>query len=154
MRINYTTYNVCRAQDVVNANTSHHNIMVLESPRDDTPAPHPFRYGRVLGVYHVNAIYVGPGMTDYQPHRLEFVWVRWYRRQEANGTGSVNQKLDRVQFPPVADDDSFGFIDPADILRSCHIIPAFSGGKAHIDGIGLSRCAQDSFDWASYYVSR
>ena len=25
-------------------------------------------------------INVGPGMTDYQPIHLEFLWVRWYRR--------------------------------------------------------------------------
>lgn len=41
----------------------------------DLNPSHPFNYARVLGVYHINAVYVGPGMVDYQPHWLEFLWV-------------------------------------------------------------------------------
>jgi hypothetical protein len=68
MRINYTTYDVRRSQDIINTTTSRHDVMVLADPGDHTAASHPFRYARVLGVYHVNVIYVGAGMIDYQPH--------------------------------------------------------------------------------------
>jgi hypothetical protein len=156
LRVNYTTYDVRRSQDVVNASTSHHNIMVLADPGDDdnSTTSYPFRYGRVLGVYHANVVYVGPGMRDYKPRRMEFLWVRWYRNMGVVKTGWQTRKLDRVRFLPVADDDAFGFIDPSDVLRSCHIIPAFAKGLLHVDGKGLSRCACDSSDWVEYYVNR
>ncbi|KAF8833706.1 hypothetical protein BDN67DRAFT_875659, partial [Paxillus ammoniavirescens] len=60
--INYTTYDVRRAQDSVNPLTNHHNIVLL-SPE---PSIHPFCYARVLGIYHANVIYIGPGSKDYQ----------------------------------------------------------------------------------------
>jgi hypothetical protein len=168
IRINYTTYDVRRSQDMLNPSTSQCNIMVL----DQTSCAHPFHYARVLGVYHANVVYTGPGMTDYQPRRMEFLWVRWYQHMNMDATGWRARKLDLVQFPPVTDENSFGFIDPSDILRGCHIIPAFAMGRLHIDhkshhripafamgmrqikNRGLSVCARDSLDWAGYYVNR
>ena len=152
LRINYTTYDVRRSQDVINPSTSHCNIMVLADQDDDQC--HPFHYARVLGVYHTNVVYVGPGMVDYQPRRMEFLWVRWYRSASMISTGWDICKLDCVQFPSVTEQDAFGFIDPSSILRSCHIIPSFARGIVHPDGRGLSLCARDSVDWLAYYVNR
>jgi hypothetical protein len=152
-RINYTTYDVRRSQDVISISTPRRDIMVLADTSHDNSAQ-PFRYARVLGIYHVNAIYIGPGMVDYQPHRLEFLWVRWYRNMDAVVAGWQARKLDRVQFAPMSEDDSFGFLDPSDVLRGCHLVPAFSKGKRHLDRKGLSRCAQDSSDWVEYCVNR
>ena len=106
-------------------------------------------------MYHANVVYVGPGMVDYQPRRMEFLWVRWY--EDVTSSTSASWKactLDHIQFPPMTDEDAFGFIDPADVLRSCHVIPSFAKGKLHADGRGLSLRARDSSDWASYYVNR
>jgi hypothetical protein len=63
-------------------------------------------------------------------------------------------EFDCIHFPPVTDKDAFGFIDPSDVLRACHVIPSFARGKVHLDGRGSSRCAHDSLDWAAYYVNR
>jgi hypothetical protein len=129
--------------------------MILNGDGDgnDTISDHPFRYARVLGTYHVNVVYVGPGMLDYQPRRMEFLWVRWYRNSGVvpNWNG---QTLDRIRFAPMAADDAFGFIDPSVVLRSCHLIPAFAKGMLHRDGKGMSFCARDSSDWVEYYVNR
>jgi hypothetical protein len=156
LRINYTTYDVRRSQDVVKASTSHCNIIVLAADADAQVSNehHPFRYARILGVYHVNAVYVGPGMKDYQPRRMEFLWVRWYEHIETTSTGWDHFKLHRIHFPPVAEENAFGFIDPTDILRCCHVIPYFSKGKRHVDGRGLSRCAGDSQDWIAYNINQ
>jgi hypothetical protein len=155
MRTNYTTYDVRRSQDVVNASTSHHNVMVLASDADDSASDHPFRYARVLGVYHVNVVYIGPGMINYvEPLRLDFLWVRWYRTVDAINTGWDTRKLDILQFLPMAEYDAFGFLDPSDVLRACHVIPAFARGMLHSDGRGLSSLARDSSDWNAYYVNR
>jgi hypothetical protein len=155
LRINYTTYDVRRAQDVVNPSTSHHNVMLLaDSNNDHSTLDHPFLYARILGTYHANVIYLGSGMVDYQPKRMEFLWVRWYESVGVMHAGWDTRKLDRIRFSPMADSDAFGFIDPSDVLRSCHVIPAFSNGRVHDDGKGLSFCAKDSTDWAEYYVNR
>jgi hypothetical protein len=155
MRINYTTYDVRRSQDFVNASTAHCNVMGLADPSDNNPAiSHPFKYARVLGIYHVNVVYVGPGMLNYEPHKLEFLWVRWYRTIETTRAGWGGRKLDRLQFAPWGADDAFGFLDPSDVLRSCHIIPAFATGKRHADRKSLSFLAHDSTDWTAYYVNR
>jgi hypothetical protein len=155
MRINYTTYDVRRSQDVVNPFTSRCNVMVLaDSGDDESSANHIFKYARVLGIYHVNVIYVGPGMVDYQPHRLEFLWVRWYEQVDVLLSGWATLKLDRLKFPPIVSDDAFGFLDPSDILRASHIIPSFARGQIRDDGRGLSICARDSSDWHAYYVDR
>ena len=45
-------------------------------------------------------------------------------------------------------------VDPDNVLCACHMIPVFSGGKKHLDGIGLSHCAHDGLDWSQYYVNR
>lgn len=63
-------------------------------------------------------------------------------------------RLDRLFFPPMAENSSFGLLDPALILRGCHVIPAFSSGKRYSDGRGLSKLSKDSDDWNFYYVNR
>jgi hypothetical protein len=156
IHINYTTYDVRRSQDVANASTTHCNVMTLADPSEhDSVSSHPFKYARILGVYHVNVVYTGPGMLDYQPRKLEFLWVRWYRTlKTTRHAGWGGRKLDRLQFVPWGEDDAFGFLDPSDVLRSCHIIPAFATGKRYVDRKGLSFVAHDSNDWTAYYVNR
>jgi hypothetical protein len=50
MRINYTTYDVRRSQDVVNTSTSHCNVMVLDGPPENSArsSSHKFRYARII----------------------------------------------------------------------------------------------------------
>jgi hypothetical protein len=54
----------------------------------------------------------------------------------------------------MASDDAFGFLDPADLIRGCHIIPLFSQGQVHSDRTAHSFYAQDGEDWRQYYVNR
>lgn len=157
-RFNYTTYDVRRAQDVVNPNTTHCDIMLLAntsiSDSDSTCSDHPFLYARVLGIYHVNVIYTGEGMVDYNTRRVDFLWVWWSRYAGSRSLVWSDLRLDSVDFPPMETEGAFGFVDPSDVLRSCHIIPAFASRKVHLDGAGLSRCARDAHDWSRYYVNR
>lgn len=151
LRINYTTYDVRRAQDTISPKTNHRDIMVLVDNSKD--AKHPFRYARVLGIYHVNVQYAGSGMIDFTPRRMEFLWVRWF--QQYSGPTSSPTALERLSFPPMARKEAFGFIDPNDVLRSCHVIPAFSQGPRYgKEDPGLSRSAQDSGDWKAYYFNQ
>jgi hypothetical protein len=155
MRINYTSYDVRRSQDTINPKTSHCNIMVLKDHLEDSEDPDDwFRYAQVLGIYHANVIYVGPGMLGYEPRRMEFLWVRWYQKDSSSRSGWPAQTLDRLEFPPILDDSSFGFLSPEDVLRASHIMPTFSRGLLHSDRPGFSKVARDSKEWTSYYVGR
>lgn len=152
-RVNYTTYDVCQAQDVINPWTSHCNIMVLQPDNDMGSKGHRFTYGKVLGIYHVNVIMIGVGIVDYTLHQMEFLWIRWYEPIQQLSTWDTST-LNRVRFPPLTDEDSFDFLDPADVLRGCHIIPSFASHRKHSDGLGMSASAGDKDNWHEYYINR
>jgi hypothetical protein len=140
---------------MINAGTSCCNVMLLTDDADSS-SPHHFLYACVLGAYHANVIYVGPGMRDNQPRRFEFLWVQWYEviNPASSANGWNNSTLDTVHFPPMYHNGSFGFVDPRDVLRGCHILPAFAKGKRRVDGVSVSRCAKDGTDYHIYYVGR
>lgn len=67
----------------------------------------------------------------------------------------VPQRLDELYFPSASNDDSFGFLDPANVLRACHIIPSFRKDKVFSEGhAGFSCNANDKNDWNVYFVNR
>lgn len=158
----HTTYDVRRSEDVINPRTSHCDIMLLSDLESsdtscvDAAVAHPFLYCRVIGVYHANVVYVGPGMKDYEPIRFDFLHVRWFELNISQGHNSdwSSLRLNYLSFPSVAGQDSFGFVDPSLVLRGCHLIPAFSLGKRHPEGTWFSNMAKDSTDWNGYYVNR
>jgi hypothetical protein len=157
LRFNFTTYDVRRGTDIVNPGTSRCNVMLLADHEDGSagsPNPHHFLYARVLGAYHANVIYTGPGMQDYEARRFDFLWVRWFEVVDSASSGWASSTLDSVRFPPMHGTHSFGFVDPKDVLRGCHILPAFAKGKRHTNGVGISRCAKDGKDYKLYYVGR
>jgi hypothetical protein len=138
--------------DVINPATSRCNVMLLADNADTSE--HHFLYARVLGMYHANVIYTGPGMRDYEARRLDFLWVRWYEVINPKSSGWTSSKLDLVHFLPINREDAFGFVDPKDVLRGCHIMPVFARQKQHVDGVGISSCAKDGKDYRYYYVGR
>jgi hypothetical protein len=156
LRFHFTTYDVRRGTDIINAGTSRCHIVLLADDEDavGTSLPHHFLYARVLGAFHVNVIYTGPGMHDYNARRFDFLWVRWFELLDPASSGWEHCKLDSVCFPPMNRLDSFGFVNPKDVLRGCHILPAFSKGKRHTSGVGISRIAKDGGDYKHYYVGR
>ena len=138
-------------QDIINPRTPHCNIMLLALSEDEAQplaGAHPFLYGHVLKIFHANVVYKGPGMSNYTPRQLYFLWVRWYDLELAmkKGKSTTPYELDRLVFPSVSHQGAFGFLDPSDILQGCHIIPAFAKGKTFPDGRGMSKWAQDSDD--------
>jgi hypothetical protein len=165
MRINYTTYDVRRAQDTINPNTDHRDIMLL-SPQSftgdnsESAQGHQYRYARALGIYHANVIYMI--QNCYHLRRMEFLLVRYFDTVEnlPVQAGWSAAQLDQVRFCPMKLDDVFGFVDPEQVIRACHLIPRFCGGKSQpalMGGEGakpLSAFARDHEDWKVYYVNR
>ena len=125
--------------------------MTLADDEGDAQSNPPFSHARVLGIYHVNVIYTGPGMIDYSSKQLNFLWVQWFHQVQQ--IKWENCKLDLVAFLPMADDNAFGFLDPKNVLWVSHILPTFSRGHIHADTISMSLCTCDSHNWKQYYMN-
>ena len=153
IRVNYTTYDMRRDFDTVNPKT-HPFIMVL-SPETEKDA-HPFWYASVLGVYHADVQYSGRDSRDFRYNRTEFLWVRWLGVVPGYTFGKKNAKLPKIGFIPDSDEFAFGFLDPAHVVRGCHLIPSFMVGKTQdllsMEGHSLGRVGSEDDDWAYYYV--
>ena len=154
LRINYTTYDVRRSQDMINPKTDHRDILLLAA--NVRGGGHEYRYARVIGIYHANLIYVDPATQQYRMRRMEFLWVRYFEgtKNVAVQLGWSTASLDQLRFCRMDHEDAFGFLDPDQVLRACHLIQRFSLGRRHPDGKGLSRWADDGHDWHAYYANR
>lgn len=148
VRFNYTTYDVRRAQDVVNPRTAHCNIMLLKNCDDDGHSGK-YCYAKVIGIHHANVVRL---TNVYESRRIEFLFVRWYEPVLDHVWDTCT--LGRVHFWPLADQNAFGFVDPGVVLRACHIIPAFSRPQRNPGERGISPLAGDKYDWPEYYVNR
>ncbi|PPQ73389.1 hypothetical protein CVT24_008509 [Panaeolus cyanescens] len=173
LQVNYTTYDMRREQDTLNPRTNP-NIMVL-SPDDQE---HPYWYAKIIGIYHVLVVHHS---LQPEPKLMHFPWVRWYGMEPSKHYkyGWKAQKLPRIGFvddssatgntphsSDTSDSDSstnedlsspaFGFIDPANVIRAVHLIPAFHHG--HTKGLlGASDLArqpeEEDSDWNFFYVN-
>jgi len=92
-------------------------------------------------------------MHDFEACCFDFLWVQWLEVVNPGFSGWSTSKLDLVHFPPMNKNDSFGFVDPKDVLHGCHILPAFTKGKQQEGGIGISHCAKDGKDYNQYFVN-
>lgn len=155
LRINYTTYDMRRDQDSINPRT-HSDIMVLSSEtEEDTSSSHPYWYARVIGVFHANVLYRGPLSQTSEPQHMEFLFVRWFGRDMSWKSGWKAQQLHRVGFIPGDDDSAFGFINPDQVIRGVHLIPAFTFGRTEdlLPPSAIARSPNEKHsDWQMYYV--
>ena len=160
LRVNYTTYDLRRAQDSINPRIQGHaDIMVLSPENEDkNKDPHPYWYARILGIYHANVRYTGSNRSiSRDPQRMEFLFVRWFGRDMTPKAGWKTKRLLRLGFVPGNDETAFGFVDPAQVIRSVHLMPAFAwghtnkylSGKTSVIARGVN---EPDEDWQLYYV--
>lgn len=126
--------------------------MVLSDEDDDNSSPHPYWYARVIGIFHAE---VQHKPTRLRPQRMEFLWVRWFGRDLSHKAGWKTRRLHRVGFIESTDNEAFGFLDPAQVIRATHLIPAFHYGRTK-DLLPKSIARQASEkdqDWMFYYVN-
>ncbi|KAK7679639.1 hypothetical protein QCA50_017351 [Cerrena zonata] len=154
MRLNYTTYDLRQEYDMINLR-SRADVMAASPLFDPLTCTsedgHPFVYAHVLGIYHAEVIHTIPGQPA-TAHTMEFLFVRWYQRDTTFPAGFKQRRLHRVAFRPPQDVDSYGFLDPDDVIRGAHIIPAFAHGEL---APSLERRSQHfQFPkWNFYYIN-
>ncbi len=151
LRVNYTTYDLRRDQDSVNPRT-HADVMVAAHEDDEEANPHPYWYARVIGIFHTSVLRRGDSSP---PKRMEFLWVRWYGRDLDHGAGWKTRRLHRVGFIASQDPAAYGFLDPALVIRTVHLIPAFELGRTteYLSG-PVTRPAELKYsEWRQFYVN-
>jgi len=149
MQVHYTTYDFRREYDTINPRT-HADVMVLSG---ETTPIHPYWYARILGIYHIETWLSNRGQPVKQ--HLEVLWVRWLAPLQNHKSGMNHARLPKVSFVEESDTDAFGFLDPEQVIRGAHLIPAFASGR----GIGslhhgksLAHPNGELDDWEEYYV--
>lgn len=175
VRINYTTYDIRRGQDTIkpvlkfssteslveSGNSDRSTIMLVADETDrqgSTSRRRRFWYARVLGIFHCHArdrLAAGSGWK-----KIDFLWIRWLGADPDSRSGLNAKRLERVGYVPDADGPgAFGFIDPADIIRACHLAPAFHHGtRSDLLSSSLSVAfdfnGPEGEDYEFYYVLR
>lgn len=154
VHFNYTAYDMRRRGNTLRPRQpTRANVMVLSDPNSEQhDRERHFLYARVIGAYHVNVEYSDPGASEDQRslERYDFLWVRWYN----SGNVKDEYSLESLSFPSMNTGNAFGFIDPEDVVRVTHIIPAFHYGLRPEDASSFSFHAKDGTDWNRYYVGR
>jgi hypothetical protein len=149
MQVHYTTYDMRREYDTVNPRT-HPDIMVLSG---ETTPTHPYWYARVLGIFHMET-WLNDGGRPVKQH-LEVLWVRWLAPLRNHKSGTKHARLPKIAFVDESDPDAFGFLDPRQVIRSAHLIPAFASGRGVSSlrhGRSLARPEGELDDWEVFCV--
>ncbi|RXW25755.1 hypothetical protein EST38_g7 [Candolleomyces aberdarensis] len=151
MRVNFTTYDMRRDQDVLHTNSNQCNIMMLNSAytAETQTDEHPYLYAQVLGIFHANVSYLGTrpdGSRSYAQQRVDFLWIRWYHLLDHGDPFS----LDRLSLSQLSEYRTLDFADPADVLRGVHLIPRFSIGNLKPEGPSSSLIMAPQKVWKEF----
>jgi len=158
LRINYTTYDLQRESDhlrpslkITHGSFKFHSarsIILVSTREGDSPsAPTRFQYGRILGIFHAEALDIQK-TVDGSFQRIDFLWVHWFEDEQRLRHGL------RVVSPitNLRDSSAFGIVDPRDVVRASHLLPVFVRGDAGV--IEPSCVAGIEGGWLSHYVGR
>ena len=140
-----------RAQDSMNPRT-HADIMVLSHENDEEKERHhPYWYARIIGIFHANVRHLGPTSKSPDVQKMEFLWVRWFGMDTKYRAGWKSRRLHRIGF---TDGNQFGFLDPKEVIRGVHLLPAFAHGRtsAYLAPSIARQPSEKHEDWVYYYV--
>jgi hypothetical protein len=149
MQVHYTTYDLRREYDTISPRT-YGDVMVLLG--EMTPS-HPYWYARILGIYHTETWLNDGGRPAKQ--LLEILWVRWLAPLQNHPSGMNRARLPKLAFVDESDPDAFGFLDPSQVIRGAHLIPAFASGRGTSSlrfGKSFARAEGELDDWEAHYV--
>jgi hypothetical protein len=158
LRVNYTTYDMRRAQDSLNPRVPGHSDIMVLSPEneEENNDPHPYWYARIIGIFHANVRHIGPHSKSREPVQMDFLFVRWFGRDSDPQPGWKSRCLICLGFVPGNDGSAFGFLDPNQVIRAIHLIPAFHWGRVttkYLPRSPIARGIDDpDHDWQLYYI--
>ena len=133
-------------------------LLLHEVPNEEV-ITHPYWYGRVIGIFHVDVVHHGPKLTSPDKQRINFLWVWWFDLDVSFLGGWKALWLHRVGFLNAKSptDCAFSFLDPSIIIHGAHIIPAFAHGQTlellHPPQSITRQPLNKNCDWQYYYVN-
>ncbi|KAI5993853.1 hypothetical protein EDD15DRAFT_2262737 [Pisolithus albus] len=147
LQVNFTTYDIRCDKDTLHSGQG--DTIMMYSREQGTDA-HPFWYAQLIRAWVFCIYYEG------EEHDMDVVWVRWLGVEPRYQWGIGKARLPKVGFILDSESGAFGFVDPALVIRACHLIPVFTEGRTDSllrRGPSLA-CPNDEVDdWASYYVN-
>ena len=63
-----------------------------------------------------------PGARNVR--HMDFLWVHWFGEVPGYRSGFRRARLPAIGFVESTDDFAFSFVDPANVVCGCHLIPA------------------------------
>jgi hypothetical protein len=90
---------------------------------------------------------------------MDFLWVRWFGMEPGRyHHGFHYARLPKVGFVESTDPYAFTFLDPAQVIRGAHVIPAFSEGHTQdllpaTTSVARVLNSTDEDDWVNFYVN-
>jgi hypothetical protein len=77
-QINYTTYDLCRAYDMLNLRTCANFMMLSHEDSEEPETKFLYWFRQIVGIFHTAIIYTGPGSHSVKPQHVEFLFVWWF----------------------------------------------------------------------------
>ncbi|KAJ7062848.1 hypothetical protein C8F01DRAFT_105567 [Mycena amicta] len=153
-RVNYTTYDVRRDQDVMNSSAL--PFVIVHSPNAKKPGASPYWVAQILGIFNATVSRITTTERTI-PKREEFLFVRWLGDEPNYVSGISQGRLPMVGFVPDSDPYAFGFLDPAQVVRGAHLMPVFSRGRTtdllQTEAQTAARFSGDTSDYNNYYCT-
>ncbi|KAG2128017.1 uncharacterized protein EDB93DRAFT_1096202 [Suillus bovinus] len=114
---------------------------------------HPYWYACVLGIYHME-VWLNNGSQPVK-RNLKVLFVKWLVDLQSYKCGMKHTRLPKITFMEESDPDMFRFLNPGQVIRGAHLIPAFASGcgvSSIQHGTLLARPGGELDDWEEYYV--
>jgi hypothetical protein len=128
-------------------NVTETNTFVMVSTPD--AYPHPWRYARVLKIFHVDCAFVDD--TEQETSRCDVLWVRWFETDPTYPFGAAVKRLERVRYLDWNSEDACGFIDPEMVIRTVHMYPAYT---LKVNHVRHEFSDSPDGDWNFHFVNR
>jgi hypothetical protein len=158
VKINYTTYDIRWDGDTINPRM-YPDIMVT-SP-ETGPNAQPYWYACVIGIFHtmVSSTHLELEVTARSWHQMDFLWVWWFGMEHGRYRhGFQVSHLPKIGFVKSSDNYAFTFLDPAQVIRGAHLIPAFVEGRSSAllpakKSVACILNPNNEDDWLNFYIN-
>ena len=153
LELSYTTYDMQQDKDTIYQRL-HPDVMILSDDEE-----HPYLYGRILDLFHVDVRNNGPGsMLEVDAVvTVPLAWVHWFMLDTLDHcrSGFTHLRYPSVSFYDCGHPDTFGFIHPDEIIRVVQLIPRFRFGRTaeYLDIPSEARPEGEQDDWMHFSVN-
>jgi hypothetical protein len=119
----------------------------------------PYWYAHVIGIFHALMSSSHPGVKNKSQSRMEILWVHWFGVEPGwYHSGFHLARLPKIGFIKSLDEFTFTFLDPGQVIRGAHIMPAFSKGRIltllpATKSVARVLSPDETDDWVNFYVN-